>query len=176
VTLCGGKSVERPHLVRPEIGPRPHVALPDAGIGGRKRHMKPHSVFLCGLLRRFSRGNILAENDESTYVVMSEKPGSNLPAQPLQRAVGAPEGLLVGADRLAVPRASMDFLPAVGNIAKNFIVRLTGDIARQVKIVAPAGAGREIAHVPIEHGHGRRRLLDELLQLRFALPRQSLVG
>ena len=66
----------------------------------------------------------------------------------------------------------MDFLPLLRHLGEDVVMRLADDIAIETEILAPAGAHGDIAHLPVEHGHCRRRLLDEMAELLGVDPGQ----
>ncbi len=129
-------------------------------------------VFLQRLLDADAIGDVLREDHDAADATRPLHPGANLPAQPLADAVRPHELVLFASRALAGLRAAMDFLPLLRHLREDVVMRLADDIAIEIEILAPAGAHGDIAHLPVKHGHGRRRLLDEMAELLGVDPGQ----
>ena len=59
----------------------------------------------------------------------------------------------------------MNLPPALRDLREDLVVAAPDDFAAVQAIVRePAPAGRDVAHLPVQHGNGGRRVVDEYLE------------
>ena len=128
-------------------------------------------------LRLLALRDVLGEDDDAAYGSVGGSPGNDFPAEPLHRAAGTIEAVLVGALRLASQAAAACVFPAVRNAGDELAVRMPDNIAiGKSMFLQPSLARGHVKHLAVEHGQGDGRVLDEepeqflaLAQFRFGL-------
>ena len=89
-------------------------------------------------------------------------PGLDVPADPVLRAVGALEEVVVGAFAMSGEAAVVEFAPRRMEVWEEIKVALADDLeAFELELLPPALIGDEVAHVRIQHGDGGGELFQE---------------
>jgi hypothetical protein len=106
-------------------------------------------------------GDVFLEQDDAADAAVALMLGLHHPAMPLDAAVGAQEGISLAAFARAGKAAPVDFAAARGPFGQNVIDAAPDDVLTAHAVpVAVGAAGREEAHLAIEHGKARGRRID----------------
>ena len=130
-------------------------------------HFRQRAEALLALTQRFlnalARGDVLHRNHNSANFAFGIFPGARLPIQPKHRAIRAIKAIARLGDDLARESTAMHVFPALRHVRKDIIMRAAQHRLVKPVVAQPPAAGGEIAHVPIEHRHRRRRMFDKKL-------------
>ena len=116
--------------------------------------------------------DIFRRDQNAADFAIGRVPGPDFPFAPLRRAVRPREGILIGVQNLSGQPAPMRCLPAFGNFGTKLVVGAAQNVSAELVILHPPAAHGQIAHLTVEHGNRRRRVLDEQPQPLFALPQR----
>jgi hypothetical protein len=107
------------------------------------------------------RRDVLYEDDDSADFAGVCPPGLDLPAKPVDVAIGAFKDVSLARDDLALQSLPVRVLPALRKIRENLVMGATQNRVSQPVVAEPAPACGHVAHFAVEHGDRDRRLLNE---------------
>ena len=113
------------------------------------------------VLGALARGDILRSDDDPADFAIDIAPGPDLPLDPLHGAVGPLERLAVRTFFSPRQAAPVDGLPLLADFGKHLVMTAPERRLCEAEIVAPAGAGDEVAHVAVEQRDGCGRMFDK---------------
>ena len=115
-----------------------------------------------GLLHLLALGDHLGEQYRAADGVRRLVPGVHGPAHPFAPAIPAEKLVLLAALDGALQAALVHFPPAIGDLGEHLVMVEADEVPlAQVVVGQEAAAHRQVAHLPVEHGDGRRRLIDK---------------
>ena len=115
-------------------------------------------------------GHVFPEQDKAADAAVGLMPGFNGPAVPFDGAIGTQVGIGVAAFAGAGKAAPLDFTRARGAFGQDVVDAAPDDLLiAQAVAVAVGAAGREEAHVAVEHGEAGGCRLDAAPQNLCAL-------
>jgi hypothetical protein len=110
-------------------------------------------------------GDVLGKDENAAHGSLRGAPGVHLPAEPLEGEVIADKAVLVTIQIFAGQGAAMQDLPAVRDFREDFVVGAADQaLGANSKVLQPAPAGGEVAHIAIEHGDRRGCVVDKELE------------